>query len=217
MTVVTQKLTNIAGVSRVTPVHFTSPAVRTSGTNLVTEDVQVVNPVNGVITVDLQPGPASVMLSGREFAFTVPAEGTPTLSTLIAAALGIPAGTPDVVVGAAVEAYLMLNPPSGGGGLTEEVADTRYVPFSRLAKNPDLLITGSITRDVNGAVTSAAAVWPDGTPGTFTAETLSTAHPGAVDGYRITYGSPATKTYTQPTMTRNSEGAVTAVPAIVVS
>ncbi|OZE39116.1 hypothetical protein CH278_02205 [Rhodococcus sp. 05-2254-5] len=131
MTVVTQKLTNIAGVSRVTPVHFTSPAVRTAGTNLVTEDVQVVNPVNGVITVDLQPGPASVMLSGREFAFTVPASGTPTLSTLIAAALGIPAGTPDVVVGAAVEAYLMLNPPSGGGGgLTKEEADQSYAPVS---------------------------------------------------------------------------------------
>jgi hypothetical protein len=130
MTVVTQKLTNIAGVSRVTPVHFTSPAVRTAGTNLVTEDVQVVNPVNGVITVDLQPGPATVMLSGREFVFTVPASGTPTLSTLIAAALGIPAGTPDVVVGAAVEAYLTLNPPSGGGGLTEEVASTLYAPVS---------------------------------------------------------------------------------------
>ncbi|MEW1933130.1 hypothetical protein AB0362_13155 [Rhodococcus sp. NPDC079359] len=129
MTVVTQKLTNIAGVSRVTPVHFTSPAVRTAGANLVTEDVQVVKPVNGVITVDLQPGPASVMLSGREFAFTVPASGAPTLSTLIAAALGIPAGTPDVVVGAAVEAYLMLNPPGGGGGLTEEEADTRYAPL----------------------------------------------------------------------------------------
>ena len=129
MTTVTQKLTNIAGVSRVTPVHFTSPAVRTAGPNLVTEDVQVVKPVNGVITVDLQPGPASVMLSGREFAFTVPAEGTPTLSTLITAALGIPAGTPDVVVGAAVEAYLELNPPGGGGGLTEEVADARYAPI----------------------------------------------------------------------------------------
>ncbi|MDJ0467288.1 hypothetical protein [Rhodococcoides fascians] len=64
---------------------------------------------------------------------------------------------------------------------------------------------------------SAAVVWPDGTPGTFTVETVSTAFPGAVDGYRITYGSPVTKTYTQPTITRNAAGAATAVPAIVVS
>ncbi|TFI40251.1 hypothetical protein E4P29_25405 [Rhodococcus sp. 1R11] len=97
------------------------------------------------------------------------------------------------------------------------VGDSRYVPFERLAKNPDLLISGAITRNANQAVTSAAVVWPDGTPGTFTAETLSTAFPGAVDGYRITYGSPATKTYTQPTITRNAAGAATAVPAIVVS
>lgn len=101
--------------------------------------------------------------------------------------------------------------------ITETQADASYVPFERLAKNPELLITGALTRNANQAVTSAAVVWPDGTPGTFTAETLSTAFPGAVDGYRITYGSPATKTYTQPTITRNAAGAATAVPAIVVS
>lgn len=101
--------------------------------------------------------------------------------------------------------------------LTKAVADDTYVPYLNLAKNPELIITGAITRDSNEALTSAAVIWPDGTPGTFTAETLSTAHPGAVDGYRITYGSPATRTYTQPTMTRNAAGAVTSVPAMVVS
>jgi len=86
------------------------------------------------------------------------------------------------------------------------------------AKNPDMLITGAITRDSNQAVTSAAVKWPDGTAGTFTADALSTAFPGAVDAYHITYGSPTVlKTYTQPAITRNAAGAATNVPQIVVS
>lgn len=91
------------------------------------------------------------------------------------------------------------------------------VTLAAAAKNPDLLVTGTVTRDSNQAVTSANVVWPDGTPGTFTALVLSTAFPGAVDSYRITYGSPVQKTFTQPTITRNTAGAATAVPQIVVS
>lgn len=86
-----------------------------------------------------------------------------------------------------------------------------------LARTPDVLIAGTITRDANGAATSAPVVWPDGTPGTYTALVVSTAHPGAVDSYSVTYGSPVSKTFTQPTVTRNAAGAVTACPAIVVS
>jgi hypothetical protein len=89
--------------------------------------------------------------------------------------------------------------------------------YVQLAALPDLLIVGAITRDANGAATSAAVVWPDGSPGNYTATSVSTAFPGAVDAYTITYGSPVTKTYTQPTVTRNSLGAVTLRPAITVS
>lgn len=86
------------------------------------------------------------------------------------------------------------------------------------ARNPDQLIAGAITRDANGAATSAPVVWPDDSPGTYTADTVSTAFPGAVDGYHITYGSPVTMTFTQPTVTRDgTTGAVTNAPAIVVS
>ena len=60
--------------------------------------------------------------------------------------------------------------------------------------------------------------WPDGTPGTYTADTLSSTFPGAVDAYHITYGSPVTKTFTQPAITRDpATGATTNVPAITVS
>nr|WP_278101175.1 hypothetical protein [Microbacterium proteolyticum] len=103
------------------------------------------------------------------------------------------------------------------GRLSDATLKSTFVSLTAAAKNPDLLIAGSITRDSNQAVTSAAVVWPDGTPGTFTALVLSTAFPGAVDSYKITYGSPVTKTFTQPTVTRNTAGAVTNVPQIVVS
>lgn len=100
---------------------------------------------------------------------------------------------------------------------TSHLHDGTYVPFKTLAYNPDELIVGTITRDANGVATSAPVVWPDGTVGTYTADTVSTAFPGAVDGYHITYGSPVTRTYTQPTVTRDSNGAVTARPAVVIS
>ena len=85
-----------------------------------------------------------------------------------------------------------------------------------LARTPDSLISGAITRDPTGAATTAPVTWPDGTPGTYTALVLSAAFPGAVDSYQITYGSPVTKTYTQPAITRDANGAAVTVPAITV-
>ena len=88
---------------------------------------------------------------------------------------------------------------------------------AQIARNPDLIITGAITRDANGAALSAPVTWPDGAAGTYTADVVSTAFPGAVDAYHITYGSPVAATYTQPAVTRDSSGATTNVPAITVS
>jgi hypothetical protein len=100
--------------------------------------------------------------------------------------------------------------------LESDVAQT--AKRAQIARNPDLIITGTITRDANGAATSAPVTWPDGTPGTYTADTVSTAFPGAVDAYHITYGSPPSNTYTQPAITRDpATGAATNVPAITVS
>ena len=90
-------------------------------------------------------------------------------------------------------------------------------PTEALARDPDGIISGSITRDANDAVLSASVVWPDGAPGTFTATVVSTSFPGAVDAYTVTYGSPVIRTYTQPAMTRNANGAVSSRPALVVT
>ncbi|QHK20160.1 hypothetical protein GU243_10915 [Pseudarthrobacter psychrotolerans] len=90
-----------------------------------------------------------------------------------------------------------------------------FANYVNLAKNPDTIIAGAVTVDGLDRVTSAAVAWPDGTPGTLT---ITARHAtGAVNGYTITYGSPVTKTFTQPTIARNSNGAATNVPQIVVS
>jgi hypothetical protein len=90
-----------------------------------------------------------------------------------------------------------------------------FAGLIQLAKNPDTLIAGAITLDGSDQVTSAAVQWPDGTPGTLT---ITARHStGAVNAYNITYGSPVTRTFTQPTITRNANGAATNVPQIVVS
>lgn len=101
-----------------------------------------------------------------------------------------------------------LDLPSRNGSST-------YAGLVQLAKNPDTIITGAVAVDGNNLVTSAAVVWPDGSPGTMTITARDANN--AVLAYNITYGSPVTKTYTQPTITRNSAGAATNVPQIVVS
>lgn len=87
------------------------------------------------------------------------------------------------------------------------------------ARSPEMLIVGPITRDLaSGAALSASVAWHDGTPGTYTALSTSSSFPGAVDSYQITYGSPVSQTFTQPSVTRDpATGVTTNVPAIVVS
>lgn len=83
----------------------------------------------------------------------------------------------------------------------------------QLARTPEALLAGVVTRDAGGAPLSASVEWPDGVTGTFTG-TPSPTFAGALDSYTITHG---TKTYTQPIVTRNASGAITNQPAIVLS
>lgn len=76
----------------------------------------------------------------------------------------------------------------------------------------------AITRDANEAIITATVVWPDGGTGTFTTDTASTLFPGAIDAYHVTYLNGAvSNTITQSLVTRDSNGAVTAQPALVVT
>lgn len=131
------------------------------------------------------------------------AASSATAAANAAALVGAPA---DTAIAAAV---------NGSGTATKAALNATYAGLIQLAKNPDTLIAGAVTVDSNSLVTSAAVVWPDGTPGTLTITSRDAN--GAVLAYNITYGSPVTKTFTQPTITRNAAGAATNVPQIVVS
>jgi hypothetical protein len=96
---------------------------------------------------------------------------------------------------------------------TDDVAS--FLGLVQAAKSPDLLVTGAVTVDSSDLVTSAVVAWSDGSPGTLTITSRDLN--SAVLAYNITYGSPVTKTFTQPTITRNTNGAATNVPAIVVT
>lgn len=105
------------------------------------------------------------------------------------------------------------------GSVTYSVTST--LPYSTLfkslAKSLEELIVGTITRDSNGAATSASVEWPDGTTGTYTATTVSTLFPGAVDAYTVTYAGSTTVTYTQSALTRDTNGSVIYRPAMTIS
>ncbi|WP_431800297.1 hypothetical protein [Microbacterium kunmingense] len=123
---------------------------------------------------------------------------------------------------AAAEAALIDSDSFIASQITTPATETRSALEDTLAstvawaKNPDTLVSGALTYS-GGLLQSAAVVWPDGATGTFT---ITSRQPStdAVTGYTITRVTDSgTKTYTQPTITRDSSGAATNVPQIVVS
>lgn len=147
-----------------------------------------------------------------KWAGVVPADGEPTYET----------DTKLQRIGDGVTENNELDAAAFVDGVTHEFSDDvkgalarSFVTLRAAAKNPDLLIVGTITRNADGVITSAAVVWPDGTAGTFTTDAIDPS--GAINRYHITYGAPAVRTFTQPTITRDSSGAATLVPQIVVS
>ena len=86
----------------------------------------------------------------------------------------------------------------------------------QLAADPSQLITGAIVLDPGGAPISASVVWPDGVTGVYSG-TGSTAFDGAVDAYTVTRTGTPVKTFTQPSVTRDSRGNVTNRPAMTIS
>lgn len=93
-------------------------------------------------------------------------------------------------------------------GLPTRLLEWAYASAFRLA---------SAQYDSNNALTTASIVWPDDSTGTFTTDVASTTFPGAIDAWHATYvQGGVTKTVTQPTVTRNSAGVVTAQPEITV-
>ena len=130
------------------------------------------------------------------FAFQIPAGQTEIDLSMI------PAGPAALPTSAPIAAVTSINGQTGA-------VDT----YLQLARDPWSLFSGTITY-ADGAPTSAAVLWPDGTTGVYTG-TPSATFPGSIDAYTITYGT--TRTYTQPTVTRDASGNITIQPAITVS
>jgi hypothetical protein len=74
VTTLTQNVRDISGVPDNDVWIFFSEAIRESilGPRLVTTRQVRVTPVGGVVSVDLEPGPALVSFAGRVYGFTVP-------------------------------------------------------------------------------------------------------------------------------------------------
>lgn len=88
--------------------------------------------------------------------------------------------------------------------------------LTALARDPDALFAGSVTRNADGAATSASVEWPDGVTGTYSG-TASTSFPGSIDSYTITRTGSPTVTFTQPAVTRDANGYITNRPPITVA
>lgn len=95
----------------------------------------------------------------------------------------------------------------GGSGVTDDV-------LKAWAEAGAYEMT-SITYDSDGVITTATVKWPDGSGGTFTTTSKNSTFL-AIDAYTVTHTTSG-KTVTQSAVTRNSNGAVTNKPALVVT
>jgi hypothetical protein len=78
------------------------------------------------------------------------------------------------------------------------------------------LASGAIIRNSDNTIVSFPVQWPDGATGYCISDILSTAFIGAVDAYHITHVlNGITTVYTQPVVTRDTNGYVTNLPPIV--
>lgn len=84
------------------------------------------------------------------------------------------------------------------------------------AKDYEVLLSGTITRDANNVVTTSGVVWPDGTTGVFTATSINSIFK-CVDAYTVTYVGGTTKTVTQSAVTRNAAGYVITYPVATIA
>lgn len=91
----------------------------------------------------------------------------------------------------------------------------------QLARDPDALFAGAVTRNADGAATSAVVEWPDKVNGVAVSGTYSgiasTTFPGSINSYTITRNVTPTVTYTQPAVTRDASGYITNRPPITVT
>jgi hypothetical protein len=111
---ITEQLYDAAGQPDNAPWSFYSALRESSPTgSVITERPIIATPVNGVLTVALEPGPMTAQHRNTEYNFTVPATDS-ELWPLISAAVSLPPSTPQDMIDAAVANYLTANPVTKG-------------------------------------------------------------------------------------------------------
>lgn len=137
---------------------------------------------------------------------------TPTEATTVVFLWADPAGVChfDSAPGSDIDVNIFI---ANSNQLIEGYSNTRLREIVRSESFPENIDPGNIVRDENLIVDSIIFEWPDGTPGVFTTTGKNT-DPPAINAFTVTYGS---RTVTQPPITRDANGTVTALPTLVIT
>lgn len=205
-----------------TRAHFSRPILEMAGHGVGGDDVEVAL-LTGASVAIYQPGTTTPI--------TPPLFISNTGSTTITNPFVCTTGIIDFYLDIPQRVRLGITPVGESETLVEDqdVVSIDYVTSSTIVVGSSLWLTtmtlseayvlSSATLDANGAITTASIIWPDGSTGVFTTDTASTAFPGSIDAYHITYipSVGPTVTVTQPLVTRDSTfGNITAQPVLTV-
>lgn len=133
MTVVSETLTDAAGNPETKPLTFFIEQIRESASGTSTISVKRVDApvVGGVLTVNLDPGPARVEWRGKTYAIIVPVSATPVrLWPLIDAGLPAPGlGEPGFVRNAGGIARVQRTTIANYAAIPSKDPETLYITF----------------------------------------------------------------------------------------
>ncbi|MFD7045152.1 hypothetical protein [Rhodococcus jostii] len=133
MTVISEPITTLAGVSDRTPVTFYVHTLRPTfaGVGIITPTRVQVLPEGGVLTTpDLDPGPATVSWGTKSYEITIPDEDDPVaLWPLIDAGMPVPSNEAGFVRNVGGIARIARITESAYAALTTPDPETLYITF----------------------------------------------------------------------------------------
>lgn len=210
----------VAGVGGGTTYLFDSNSFAVSSTNItlgstlyLTNDMRVFGRTNTygfsfVDVVSFEADARNLTLTGIENAYLDGGE------TTIRGVTNLNIRTPAVTAFTATVGQVLTLTDAGEGRVEFTSVGSESLNLRAWAASTAFTLTGA-TRDVDDLVTTSTVSWPDGSGGTFTLLVKDSTHL-AINSFSVTH-TDSGKTITQPTVTRNTSGAVTAQPALVVT
>jgi hypothetical protein len=158
MTIVTAEIADITGRPDNTRWEFLTPVRVREGSvegSIITDRVRLVQPLDGSIRVELDPGPATIKYDGNVWEVTIPEEDS-SLWDIISAAVAVPPDTALALIGSAVSSWLQENPPSG------DIEVDNISDAGEPGKAALLAETQAGAREAIGAGTSSLAIGTSG-------------------------------------------------------